>query len=716
MSEGDPSRSILEPGRNCAQLARAQRVAFLVDGAAYFAAFRAAALRARHSILILAWDIDSRIRLAPDGAPDGMPESLGDFLDVLVKERGIEIWVLDWDFAMLYAADRELLPVFKLGWRTPRRLHFHLDAAHPIGASHHQKVVVVDDAIAFAGGLDLTHGRWDTPEHRPDHPHRRLPGGGAYRPFHDVQVAVDGEAAAALGELARERWRRATGKTIPAPAASGNDPWPADLAANLTDVDVAISRTEPSYRNRPEVQEIKHLYLDAIAAARRHLYIENQYFCAGAIGDALATRLEEDDGPEVIVLSRKGDSDWLEESTIGVMRARLHRQLRDADHRRRYRSFYPHVPGHGDRFVNVHSKLMFVDDELLTIGSANLNNRSLGLDTECNLTIEARGERRIRRAIAGLRRRLLAEHLGNSEETVAAAEEATGSPLAALAELRGGDRTLEPLEPTVSSELDDLIPAGTYLDPERPVQPERLLADFLPEEQHTPAKRRLLGLAAVLVTLLGLAAAWRFTPLGDWLDLDRLVGAAEVIRELPATPLLVLGIYVLAGLFVVPVTLLIAVTALVFEPLIALAYSLTGTTLSAVATYGLGRAVGRQAVRRVAGSRINRLSQQLGKRGLVAVILARLVPVSPFSVVNLVAGASHIRFRDLVLGTLLGIFPGAIATVLFIDRVVAAVRDPSAGTFAVLAGIVLVVVAGALALRRWLGKRREAPLESGFTR
>src|SRR3569832_2150888 len=86
-----------------------------------------------------------------------------------------------------------------------------------MGGSHHQKVVVIDDQLAFAGGLDLTLGRWDTPDHVPDDPRRIELNPAPARPYHDVQVAVSGAAARALGELARERWRCATGKKLRAP-------------------------------------------------------------------------------------------------------------------------------------------------------------------------------------------------------------------------------------------------------------------------------------------------------------------------------------------------------------------------------------------------------------------------------------------------------------------------------------------------------------------
>ena len=203
---------LLQAGHNCWRIERAQRFSLLVDAASYFSAVRAAIRAARHSIFILSWDIDSRTCLVPGGANDGYPEQLGDFLHAVVSSRpDLHAYVLNWDFAMLYALEREWLPLYKMDWRTHRRLSFRMDGKHPIGASHHQKVVVIDDAVAFVGGLDLTRCRWDTPQHAPDESLRCDTNSKPYPPFHDVQSIVDGDVARALGELCRARWQRATG-------------------------------------------------------------------------------------------------------------------------------------------------------------------------------------------------------------------------------------------------------------------------------------------------------------------------------------------------------------------------------------------------------------------------------------------------------------------------------------------------------------------------
>jgi phospholipase D1/2 len=165
---------ILKEGTNCFKIARASRIKILIDGAAYFSTLADALERAQESILILGWDFDSRISLKPDSPTRGSAAGeLGDFLNSLVsRRRNLHVHILIWDFAMIFALDRESAPFFGRSWRKHRRIHFEQDGQHPLGASHHSKIVVIDDALAFVGGIDLAKGRWDTPDHRPEESRR----------------------------------------------------------------------------------------------------------------------------------------------------------------------------------------------------------------------------------------------------------------------------------------------------------------------------------------------------------------------------------------------------------------------------------------------------------------------------------------------------------------------------------------------------------------
>ncbi len=701
------SKGLLVPGRNCWRIERANRLGFLVDGADYFKAVRAAIAQAKRTVFILGWDIDSRIRLVPDGANDGLPDELGEFLNEVVRrERRLRMYLLSWDFAMVFAMDREWMPLYKLDWRTHRRLSFRLDDKHPMGASHHQKVVVIDDAVAFVGGLDLTHCRWDTSEHGCNTPGRCDPDGEPYRPYHDVQGIVDGAAARALGELCRDRWHHATGrKARRVDKTPANDPWPREVEPDITDVDVAIARTDPGYVTGKPVEEIRHLYVDSIASAQRSMYLENQYFSSSVVGAALESRLRAADSPDILVVSRQTEEGWLEERTMGVLRSRLHKQLEAADTGGHYGLYYPHIPNlQLPNVLNVHSKVLIVDDELCSVGSANFSNRSMGFDTECNIAVEARGDDRIRAAIASLRNRLLAEHLGTDPDTVDAETARQGGRLIKTVEaLKRPGRTLEPINPVVSAEIDALVPASAVVDPERPVDPDELVDEFIPRGARKPAAGRLARVVIALIVLAAIAAAWRWTPLREWVSLQSIIGMARSLEDSPFAPVAVLAGYVVAGLIFVPVTVLIVATGVVFGPLLGGLYALLGAVLSAAVTYAIGRQLGRDTVRRLAGRRLNRITRRLAKKGMLAIAVLRLLPIAPFSVVNAVVGASRIRARDFLLGTAIGMAPGIAATVIFVDRVTAAVTDPGVGTFSAVAGLAALLIAVALYVNRRFG-------------
>jgi uncharacterized membrane protein YdjX (TVP38/TMEM64 family) len=345
---------------------------------------------------------------------------------------------------------------------------------------------------------------------------------------------------------------------------------------------------------------------------------------------------------------------------------------------------------------------MIVDDRLLRVGSSNLNNRSMGVDTECDLALEADNPRH-ERAIAALRTRLLAEHLGRPAAEIARRIQAGGSIVAALDAMRGGTRSLE--EIPSAPPVDPLLPDPEMLDPERPIDADRLAGELLPAGERPRAARRALAVAAVLVLIAALAAAWRWGPLSGLIDPDALAAWIRAKADSAFAPLWVLAGYVGASLVAMPITLLIVATAFVFGPLQAFLYGLGGALLGAAVTFWIGRAAGRRSVRRLAGKRLNRLSRLLSKRGIIAMTTLRLLPVAPFTLVNLVAGASHVRARDFFLGTLFGMAPGVLAVTVFSDRLAALVFAPTPWNVAGLAAALVVIVGAAFAVHRWLSRR-----------
>ena len=218
---------LLVPDETCWRVERADRYAVFVDAADYFAALKKALLGARRRVLLIGWDFDPRIRMDPRSPGRGRDDRLGRVLEAAVRANPeLEIGVLVWDLGMLYGLGRGMAPIVLLGRRTPDRLTFTVDTHHPVGGAHHQKIVVIDDCLAFAGGIDVTADRWDTPEHPDSSRSRARPG--SHRdmgPWHDVTSLVSGPAAQAIGDLARERWESAKGEHLE--PVSGVEPcWP----------------------------------------------------------------------------------------------------------------------------------------------------------------------------------------------------------------------------------------------------------------------------------------------------------------------------------------------------------------------------------------------------------------------------------------------------------------------------------------------------------
>ena len=705
---------VLRERENCWRIATVRRAAFLIDADAYFAALRHAIDRARSSVFILGWDIDSRVQLNPGTAE--APLTLLEFLNgVLSRQPDLRVFALAWDFSVLFTLEREPLPTYRFAWNAHPRLSFHLDDAHPFGASHHQKIVVVDDAIAFAGGLDLAIRRWDTPAHLAREPGRVDPVGRPYPPAHDVQMMVDGAAAATLGELARARWEAATGRvaavTAP-PSPPADDLWPGATVPDVRDAPLGIARTLPAFRDAPAVQEVSAVALQSIASARRFIYIENQYLTSAVIGAALAHRLAEPDGPEVIAVLPREEHGWLEQSSMGVMRGRLLRHLRASDRHGRLRLFFPTIPALDDHAcMNVHAKVMIVDDRWARVGSANLSNRSMGLDSECDLVLDAELDPRLGAPIASLRNRLIGEHLDCDPQAVADALAGSGSLIAAVESLRGRGRSLAPLpeppadrapESASKRPVDLAFLDGLACDPEQPA-PDQLLAMIVPEGLRRPVRRSLVGWGIFIAALLALVAIWRLTPLRALMDVDRVVALGRSVSGHRAAPFAVFGAYVGGTLVFFPITLLLGGTALLFPAPTAIIYCMTGAMSAAMTTYGIGRLVGRFRPRWLERPRLRRISHQLQRRGMVAVIAARMLPVGNFSLINITAGALGIPFRDYVIGNAIGLLPGVLALTVFADRIGATVRHPHANNL-----IVLALVAGALGAALWWLKRRIA--------
>ncbi|MFW6323493.1 MAG: VTT domain-containing protein [Desulfovibrionales bacterium] len=698
--------SLLNPGTNCWRTEQAGRATVLVDGKDYFSAFYHAACNAEKYILISGWEMDSRVALLRDGTPpDGLPVRFGPFLNRLaVLKPDLEIFILAWDYSMIFIMEREPLPVLHLGWNTHHRVHFHLDDEHPIGASHHQKIVVVDGKVAFTGGLDLTKRRWDTPEHRPGDSRRTDPSGMKYPPFHDVQVMVEGDCACGIQKIFENRWLRATGTPLSLPQDVPSDPWPDGFAPDFTNVEFGIARTDPSFKGRPAIREIERLYLDAIEHAEHFIYMENQYFSSPIIRNALARSLLKEKGPRIIFVLPERSTGWLEETTLDSLRNKNILMLRENDPHERLGIYYPWISGLDDNYIKVHSKVFIADDDFLTIGSANLSNRSMGLDTELNLALEAKGNQYVSAAIRKTRNRLLGEHLGVPAEELE--EKGIESILRLIDKRAEASRTLRTFSDVMVRKTQYFPVNPELLDPEKPTPFDQFMDGFVPEEKEDGFKghTRLIKIGVTACILLLLAAMWRWTPLSEYVQIETLTGWKSFLQEYSAlAPFIVIGAFVVGGLLMFPVTVLIAATAVVFSPPGSIFYSFAGSFLSAVVVYFIGRRLSSNTVRHLTGNWLSKLSRLLSQRGrgLATITVIRMLPIAPFTIINLAAGAVHIRFWQYALGTLLGMTPGILGVSVFTDRLIQFVQRPDIVNFLIL----LIVSAFIVLTGIWIKKR-----------
>ena len=476
---------LLEPGRNCWKIEQASRAAVIIDACDYYRIVREAMLRARHRIMIIGWDFDPRIQLDRTERD----ESLGDFLLALAKQKpDVDIRILKWDLGALKMLFRgkALGWLARLAWQ--KSIRFTLDHAHPAGCSHHQKIVVIDDSFAICGGIDMTGDRWDKSAHRDDEPGRRRPNGKPYGPWHDVTMAVDGDLANALSDLSRDRWFRATGERL-AELPMHEELWPEDLEPHFRDSKFGIARTQAPYKDWPEVREIEALYIDLIERAERFIYAENQYFTSPKIAAAIMRRMEEPDGPEIVLVNPITADGWLEQVAMDATRCRLAQIIGAADPQNRFRIFTPKTSG--DQDIYVHAKLMIVDDRMLKVGSANMNNRSLGLDSECDLMLEG-GSDAEHQTIRAIRNRLMGEHLGVTPEQVDATFEKTGSLLRTIELLNPQQgRRLELLPITEPTETERFIAETELLDPK---SPDAMFEGMTKRTLFTPLRGRLKAL------------------------------------------------------------------------------------------------------------------------------------------------------------------------------------------------------------------------------
>lgn len=676
------NKGLFQIGLNCWKIAHAKRLSLLIDGESYFKVVYEAMQKAKSSIFIVGWDIHSEVSLRPKEQAN-KDTRLKTFLNQLTQRNSkLHIYILTWDFTtLIYSIERDLLQGIKLGWLSHERIHFAFDSEHPLGGCHHQKIVVIDDQIAFCGGLDLTINRWDEFYHNPCNKARVSPGGKPYLPFHDVQVMVEGEAAQNLGEIARVRWYHGTGELL-----SYDYRQNAEITFDLDHKDfsfishcsirnckLAISRTMPIYKGQKGYQEIENLYISMISAAKKYIYIENQYLTSQVVTRTLCQTLATLKGPEVIIVLPRKSGGWLEASTMGNMQSIALMKLEDADRYKRLKVYFPDDKRLEDGdYIKVHSKLIICDDKIIQIGSANLNHRSMGLDSECNLALEARSEKE-EKFIRSILACLIADHSGveisEVEKTLKNAH-LVNTAIEAL-------NLVHPFKSLKKWQIErdyaaiwERVSQLQFGDWERPAKMEIGLDHWGQIHEDLKKYNPLFdGNFIFFLTLcfgIVLALLWTFTPLAARLNNELLLQAIEYSSvKMIDMGLIVIFIYAIASLLFIPLNLLVIITASVFPFFVALTYILIGGLVNGISGYGLGYILQKRSqATSLLGPRTQRIMNRMRRGSLWNLVVARIIPVAPNSLINVIAGFCHFPFLKFILGSAIGLFPGAITLTL----------------------------------------------------
>lgn len=221
----------------------------------------------------------------------------------------------------------------------------------------------------------------------------------------------------------------------------------------------------------------------------------------------------------------------------------------------------------------------------------------------------------------------------------------------------------------------------------------------------TGLRSRLILLALTLLALLGLTLAWRWSPMREWLEPERMIAGLRQLGQSMSPLAAVLGLAAALSL-AVPLILLTLISVVAFGPWLGSLCILGGAVLGAAVSHSAGKLLGHELLVRLCGERVNLLSQNMARNGLLAVIVLRLVPIAPFAIVNMVAGSTHLRLRDMLLGTALGMCPATLGIALFTEQILLSLKQPGPVRYLLLALTVVLIAAGVWGLRRWISQQQ----------
>ncbi|ADQ84568.1 VTT domain-containing protein [Methylovorus sp. MP688] len=696
--------------------AQATHAALLVDCANYYRALYHAICEARHSIFILGWDIDSRIELlrGEEAASASCPPMLYELLTWKAGQNpAIQIYLNRWNYSVFLAAERESFSEFKWKWQDADNIHFVFDGQLPLGASHHQKVVVVDDELAFCGGMDVAIARWDKREHHTEDDRRVDPDGtlklGAkkeFGPYHDIQAVVAGPVVQPLATLVRERWHQATGKHAIPTRMPDSDAlpavWPKFAKPALTNIRTAVALTQPAFLRQPVRTQIKQLYLDMIARAEQFIYMENQFFTQKDIARALNKRLKERPGLRALLISCDRPQGIMERKSMYTGRVHFKELLEAGGVGGRVVMAYPASSEHGEeKAIRIHSKLMVVDDHYLRVGSSNINRRSMTLDTECDLMFEAHDEA-TQQAIAGMRNDLIREHTGRELDDIQQLISSGASVQTFLEDIPHSRQHLRRINDEAYRHERFSRIATWLADPAHPLLP-RLITSRGQRKQFRASIPPKLVIA--VLAIIALVLAWKVTPLSEYATPEKIVPLLEKVKNTAWAFPAGMAAYIVGTLIFFPHMIMTATVVIVFPPMEAFLIAMLGSLVSCIIGFFAGKQLGEDSLRALTGRYAKNIAHYADKGGLVGLTLLRLVPIAPYTVVNLALGMMNVPFWRLMAATVLGMLPGTAVSVLLGQSALSFWKHPDMHNMLLLGGgllaWILIIVLSHLAAKHW---------------
>lgn len=648
------------------------KIRFFTTSADYYEALATAIPRARRRILIVGWSFDDRIFLSREHSREGT--NLGNFILGCAREHpDVEIQIRIWDAPPVFGADQHFSQPFRTAVSQTGNIDLQFVPSSSAFAARHEKYVVLDTSIAFLGGIDLTHNRWDTRSHTADRESLQNPDGERYVPYHDVHMAVSGPLVEGLYDIALED-RIIDEKPGEAPVW-----WPDELSVDAREatLSLALTRLYPD-TSQPSINGVRDMYLEMIERAQSRIYIENQYFSSDAVTDAIIRRIQAPDAPDVIIIMSRELPDALGRVTMGANNSLQLSRLLDEDSNNKVAFFTRVASDDPATTVKVHSKLMIVDGRYLTLGSANISKRSFGMDSELNVYFDAE-DSDAPHCVQDLETDLICQHTGlDPEDWQTRVRQHSGSWRAALASrasewpgLLHGAQSIDPAR--LPAELVEKLDMG------KPPQAESAFQGLVQAGRKQILSR--LRQAALVVLAIGIVTGLAVLLAQIDVDIDAILERVRSIyRDRPLLGfILTIGTYWLSMSVFVSILVPVVFFAAVYGPPLGILFSVIGLFSGAFVYYRIGLLIfdapwiDRFKAVRAAKRQLERIKPY----GVWAVAISRMVPSGPFAVVNFVTGMLGFTLTQFLVGSLVGLLPGIVAFSIFGEIVQNVFSDPS---------------------------------------